>query len=81
MPRYIFRWSDQAETAKIDLKDDQCAWSEAVSSIGQAILDIDGRMRAPSRLTLEVFDSEGKRIACLSVDAAFGPPLRPKSNA
>lgn len=70
VPSYIFKWSDQSETAKVNLDSDDHAWSEAVSSIGRAVLDIDGRMRPATRLTLEVFDPNGKRVACLSVDAS-----------
>ncbi len=63
MPLYQFRWSDQPEASVVHLEDERAVWSEAVASMGQALRDIDGGMRTPSVLTLEVFNEDEAVIA------------------
>jgi hypothetical protein len=52
-----------------NLGDDNTAWSEAVSSIGQLLRDVDGKLPPHGLLTLDVFDEGGALVASISVDA------------
>ena len=69
MARYQFRWSDQSEPQWVDLRSGDYAWAEAVKSLGEALRDIDGNMAPRARLTLEVTDAQGARVASITVTA------------
>jgi hypothetical protein len=69
VPLYVFRWSDRPFVTEANLRDDNMAWSEAVSSIGQLLRDVDGKLSPHGLLTLDVFDERGALVASISVDA------------
>jgi hypothetical protein len=66
---YVFRWSDRPFVTEADLRDDDMAWSEAVSSIGQLLRDVGGNLSPLGLLTLDVFTEDGALVASISVDA------------
>lgn len=68
MPKYVFRWSDRPFVTEANLPDDNGAWSEAVSTIGQLLRDVDGGLSPRGLLTLDVYDEDGALVASISVD-------------
>lgn len=69
MPTYVFKWSDRPEANAVDLDDENRVWSEAITSVGQLLRDLDGNMAAPYHLSLEVFGDDGELLAEIIVDA------------
>ncbi|MDR6952386.1 hypothetical protein J2X65_001741 [Ancylobacter sp. 3268] len=69
MAHYQFKWSDQTEPLWVDLVDGEDVWSEVVTSLGEALRDIDGNFPPRGRLTLEVSDAAGSLVASITVTA------------
>lgn len=69
MPKYVFRWSDRPFVTEANHPDDNGAWSEAVSTIGHLLRDVDGGLSPRGLLTLDVYDEDGALVASISVDA------------
>jgi hypothetical protein len=54
MPKYIFRTPLSVETAELELADDQEAWGQAVTYMGELLKDIDGGLPNPTSWKLSV---------------------------
>lgn len=68
MPRYFFHLTGSTsfiDKDGIELADEDAAWSEAVSSCGHLLQDIDGRLPERSEITLRVADEGGQHVATL----------------
>jgi hypothetical protein len=68
MPRYSFKVPLSVETVEFDLKNDDEAWSQAVTYIGELLKDVDGNL--PERTQWQLSVCEGARtVAEIDVSA------------
>lgn len=68
MPRYFFHLTGHTsfvDKEGVELIDDDDAWSTAVSSCGDILRDIDGRLPERSEITVRVADEGGRHVATL----------------
>ena len=77
MPRYFFHVSGASIYRDSDgsvLADDQAAWSHAVSSTGELLRDLDGKLESGAKIEIIVEDETGEVVATL---AFFGTRSNP----
>lgn len=79
MRRYYFHVyhndDGSIDTEGVELRSDAAAWSEATSSCGQMIRDLDGSLRVDSSWRMDVADASGTILFRLSLRAEHGPGL------
>jgi hypothetical protein len=51
-----------ADVVSLDLPDESAAWKEAVRACGELIQDVDGRMRLPADIVMNVADGTGRDL-------------------
>lgn len=77
MPRYYFHVYHNGDEAKdaegVELLDDRNAWTEATSSCGQMIQDLDGTLGTDADWRMEVTDAEGAMIFRLRLTTEHRP--------
>lgn len=69
MPRYWFRVPYEEQPLPVDLQDDEQAWGQAVTYVGELLCDIDGKLASPARLKLQVDDGSSDVLAEIEVTA------------
>ncbi|ALN75336.1 hypothetical protein [Aureimonas sp. AU20] len=80
MPRYFFQVS--GDTLHVDregrlLDDDEAAWSLAITSTGELLRDIDGRMPSRAEILTTVTNERGAALISLRFTAERFPPVMP----
>lgn len=79
MPRYFFEVSgpkSYAHSVSVQLLDDHAAWSMAVTSTGELIKDLDGKMPDKADIIATVKDAIGRVVVTLRVTGDKGPGWR-----
>jgi len=72
MPTYAFRWTGEEAATEVELPDEHAAWSQAVTTTGELLREMDGAFPVPGALEMEVKDSAGHSIVWISVQARRG---------
>ena len=73
MPVYAFQWTGEKAVTEVELADEQAAWSQAVTTTGQMLRELDGSFPMPGSLEVEVKDDAGRSVGWISIMAHRGP--------
>lgn len=59
---FIYVRNGEPETVRVDLPDNRSAWQEAVSSLGDLLNDVDGRLGHNETIELVIQDKDGQAL-------------------
>jgi hypothetical protein len=76
MPLYFFRISGSPFAARVELVDDEAAWSLAVTSTGEALRDLDGDLADHAEIVATVQDVAGRIVVTLRISGEKGPSFK-----
>lgn len=68
MPVYGFSWTG-APLTTIDLPDEQAAWSQAITTVGEILKELDGSFPSPGAFNMDVTARDGRTLIAISVHA------------
>jgi len=70
---YAFKWTGEKTATKVELPDEQAAWSQAVITTGQMLRELDGAFPMNGALEVEVRDEAGQTVGWISVTSGKHP--------